>query len=721
MANPAITVEFLTDTAKLTKGLNQAEGGAKSASSRIGGLGKAGALAAGAAGVGALVATLKIGIGEFAQAQKVGAQTNAVLKSTGGAAKVTAGHVEDLAGSLMKKSGVDDEAIQSGENLLLTFTGIRNEVGKGNDIFDQATKAALDMSVAMGTDMTSASMTLGKALNDPVSGMTKLTKQGVTFTDAQKAQVKAMQEAGDTAGAQKLILAELNKEFGGSAEAAGKTLPGQLAIARESFNNFAGMLVEKAIPYLQLAIGWLKDHWPEIQARLQAAWAAIEPVLVQLGTLVGTVAKLIIDNWGTIGPVVEAVFNIIKTVLEQVGNIISLFVAILSGDWSKAWQEVQDIVKTALKLILQYITAYGAVAGLLWKAAKAVGGAILDAIVKGLEALPGALWTLLQKVPALWLEMYLTIFGWGLDLAGWILGAIVKGLRTVASEVWDQIKKIPARFGEMVENIKGWGADVGKWILQGVWDGMKATKDWLEEKITGLFHDAIDWVKDALGISSPSTVFAEIGKDMIRGMVGGIGSMGGFLKDAVVKLAKEAPGKLLGKLGGLFGGGATKQASVLDTLLAFAQEMGATVSSTTSGKHAAGSFHYQGRAVDVVGTAEQLRRFFIAAIRLFGTRIKELFYDPMGFYVDNGRLIRGAIGGHGSHAHLALAAGGIVTQPTRALIGEAGPEAVIPLGRSGGGIQVRVFIGETELKGMVKTEVVTENNRLAQTLLAGAV
>ena len=45
---------------------------------------------------------------------------------------------------------------------------------------------------------------------------------------------------------------------------------------------------------------------------------------------------------------------------------------------------------------------------------------------------------------------------------------------------------------------------------------------------------------------------------------------------------------------------------------------------------------------------------------------------------------------------------------------------MIPLsGR--GGIEVRVFIGDTELKGMVRTEVVGENNRIARTLLAGAV
>ena len=51
----------------------------------------------------------------------------------------------------MNKSGIDDEAIQSGENLLLTFTDIRNEVGKGNDIFNQATTDRLHPTCPVAT------------------------------------------------------------------------------------------------------------------------------------------------------------------------------------------------------------------------------------------------------------------------------------------------------------------------------------------------------------------------------------------------------------------------------------------------------------------------------------------------------------------------------------------------------------------------------------------
>lgn len=86
----------------------------------------------------------------------------------------------------MRQSGTDDELIQSGANLLLTFTNIRNEVGKSNKIFDQATQAALDVSVAFGKDMTSSSILVGKALNDPTKGVSSLTRVGVSFTAAQK-------------------------------------------------------------------------------------------------------------------------------------------------------------------------------------------------------------------------------------------------------------------------------------------------------------------------------------------------------------------------------------------------------------------------------------------------------------------------------------------------------------------------------------------------------
>jgi len=151
---------------------------------------------------------------------KIAAVTNQVIKTTGAAAKVSATQVSALSDAIELKTGVDGDAIQSGANLLLTFTNVRNEVGKGNQIFDRSTALLADMSVALGQDAKGSAIQLGKALNDPITGVTALSKVGVSFTEQQKKQIKTLVESGNVLDAQKIILAELGKEFGGAAAAA---------------------------------------------------------------------------------------------------------------------------------------------------------------------------------------------------------------------------------------------------------------------------------------------------------------------------------------------------------------------------------------------------------------------------------------------------------------------------------------------------------------------
>jgi len=224
---------------------------------KFGAVAKTALIGGAAAGMYGLAKAAMIGWDEFNSGQKEAAQTAAVLKSTGGAANVTAAHVQAMGTELMKLSGIDDELVVNGENLLLTFRGIRNEVGKGNDIFDQATKLTLDLSTAMHTDMRSAAIQVGKALNDPIRGYSRLQRIGVDFSDAQIKQIESLDAVGDKMGAQKVILGELTKEFGGSAAAAGDTFAGKMAIARESLNNFLGDLVQKAIPHIEDFINWI--------------------------------------------------------------------------------------------------------------------------------------------------------------------------------------------------------------------------------------------------------------------------------------------------------------------------------------------------------------------------------------------------------------------------------------------------------------------------------
>jgi hypothetical protein len=112
-------------------------------------VGLGGALAA-AGGITALSGAVRLAASEYQESAKVTAQTNAVLKSTGGAANISARGVSRLSTALSNKTAIDDETIQSGANMLLTFKNVRNETGRGNKIFSQATGVLTDMSVALG-------------------------------------------------------------------------------------------------------------------------------------------------------------------------------------------------------------------------------------------------------------------------------------------------------------------------------------------------------------------------------------------------------------------------------------------------------------------------------------------------------------------------------------------------------------------------------------------
>ena len=375
-----LEVEIVGDARSLNRALSSAESSTKGLGQKFSRLGKTAGFAAGAAGIGALVYTIKTGISEFSQQQKVAAQTNAVLKSTGAVAGVSAKHVDALAQSLMKKSGTDDEAIASGENLLLTFTKIRNEAGKGNDVFDQATKVALDLSVALGKDMASSSILVGKALNDPIKGITSLGRAGVQFTAGQKETIKSLVETGHTLDAQKLILAELNTQVGGSAAAFGKTLPGEIAIAKQAFANWTGELVAKTIPVLQQTIGWLRDHWPEISAALSSMWASAKPVLVEFGATAAATAGLIRKHWGTIGPIVTQVANVIKAQCAIIVQSLRTVNSVLNGEWSASWGNARSVGVAAAKVVTLEIRTWFSIA-------RAVIMGVVDALTSLVRAL----------------------------------------------------------------------------------------------------------------------------------------------------------------------------------------------------------------------------------------------------------------------------------------------------------------------------------------------
>jgi hypothetical protein len=166
----------------------------------------------------AVGAFLKGSFDEIQEAEKSAKQLEQTIRSTGGAAQVTAKNASDLADQISRASTVDDELVANTERILLTFTNIKNS--GADKTFDRATQAAIDLAAALGTDAQGAAIQLGKALNDPLKGITALQRAGVSFTASQKEQIKALVDSGNAAKAQGIILSEVEKEFGGQAAAA---------------------------------------------------------------------------------------------------------------------------------------------------------------------------------------------------------------------------------------------------------------------------------------------------------------------------------------------------------------------------------------------------------------------------------------------------------------------------------------------------------------------
>jgi len=485
-----VVVKFLGDVSDLKDKTSDAEGALGKVGSAVGGLAKS-ALLVGVPALGAFgAASLKA----FGESEKVAAQTGAVLKSTGGAANVTAGHVGDLADSLSKMSGTDDEAIASGENMLLTFTNVQNKVGKGNDIFDQATQTMLDMSTALGQDTTQSAMQLGKALNDPIQGITALRRVGVSFTDAQESQIKALVASGKTMDAQKIILGELQKEFGGSAKAAGDTFAGAMGKLKVQAGNFMEDVGGKLAPFVvgftdAFGKGGIGGAFDYVVDQFKKAWPSIQAALGELAGRIG--------GWitGTAAPYLRDQFPV----------------------WVEAfWKWIQDATPPALKALVGFIGDIGA--WLINTGLPALGTALVE--------LTKALWHWIQDTTPLALAQ---LVDWIAQLGSWILNTgvptLVGFLANMAVKLIDWISdvapKLPGKLGEFVGTVGAWIVTTGipkfveftakmslallDFIVTAARDApgklldfVTALAGWLKDKGPGLLGDAMQLLVGAL-------------------------------------------------------------------------------------------------------------------------------------------------------------------------------------------------------------------------------
>ena len=329
MAKNKINVVVSTQgTSKAKRKLGGVEGGLQS-------LGKQ-ALIAGAAffGARAIIGGLKAATRAAAEQELAEKKLEAVLKSTSHAAGMQADELKKLASSLQTSTMYGDEAIMGAESLMLTFTKI------GKDVFPDAIETVLNMSTAMGTDMQSSVIQLGKALNDPIAGISALSRVGVQLTDTQKEQIKAFEAAGDTASAQKVILGELETQFGGLAKAAGDTMAGSMAKAKNAMGDVAEAIGDLLAPMIKGGADMLTKFAKDVEAGFD---------------FIGKI------DFKTTG---ENLLSNGKALMKAFTDTVKAYFDFLPDYWNNAISKIYPIMKNVLNGILEAIKGF---AGFVWE------------------------------------------------------------------------------------------------------------------------------------------------------------------------------------------------------------------------------------------------------------------------------------------------------------------------------------------------------------------
>jgi len=271
----------------------------------------------------------------FDAQEKAIAQVEAGLKSTGGTVKLTSEQLQKMASDLQTNSIFGDEVILADVTAqLLTFTNITEEQ------FARTQQAALDLATRLDGDLKSSSIMLGKALNDPVANLSALSRAGIQFSDDQKETINTMVETNDLAGAQTLILEELEKQYGGSAKAASEAGMGPIQQLKNSFMDITEQIGERLLPIIQSVAVWiqglaerfdgLSDTQKDYVVTLGLILAAIGPILLIGGKLMilfshlVPVIKFAAAAFVTFNAVLAA--NPILAVVLGIGALVGAFV-----------------------------------------------------------------------------------------------------------------------------------------------------------------------------------------------------------------------------------------------------------------------------------------------------------------------------------------------------------------------------------------------------------
>ena len=263
MAKANLTVKVDADVRRAADGIQSIDKkiddigkSAEKSSDKLKTLLSVGGMIAGAvAGFKALAGAAQELVSIYSIQEQAEARLSNTIRATGNAAGVTMQGMKDLASSLQAVTTFGDESIVGIESLYVATGKI------GNEVMPRATEAALDMAAAMGTDVTEAARKLSRVLADPTQGLDALKESNIMLTKAQMEEIKQMALQGDALGAQSKILEAVEAAYSGTARAIADTDTGKLTQIGNVYGDIkeglGSALLDTISPALEVLYGWL--------------------------------------------------------------------------------------------------------------------------------------------------------------------------------------------------------------------------------------------------------------------------------------------------------------------------------------------------------------------------------------------------------------------------------------------------------------------------------
>ena len=356
-------------------------------------------------------------------------------------------------------TGIDDKAIKSAQTMLLGFDDLADSAGEAGGMFDRVTQAAVDMDGQGMKPVDKAAKDLARSLDEPETGLKRLERSGITFTDQQKEQIKAMAEAGDKAGAQAEIMEAVESKVKGAGEAnadAADKAAAKWSMAQDELGEKLLPVYDKLMDKLTKVTEFAAEHSDAVIAVGAAIAGLATAVLVAQGAIVTyTAITKTVRAVTTAWTAVQWALN--SALFANPISLIVLAIAALVAAIVLAWNNVdwfRDAVLTAWDWIKETTeTVFSAVADFIGDAIDTIGTFFT-------ETLPEAVQTVLDWLGENWPLVVSIITG--------PVGALV----TYVITHWQQIKD---KTVEIFNAVLDW--------IKDVWNTIKT---WLTDKVTGI-------------------------------------------------------------------------------------------------------------------------------------------------------------------------------------------------------------------------------------------